>query len=82
MRAATEAPLQIMRRCAEALEVVPVVAGLGNPNAASDAKVGRILLTAALSGARENVEINLGSIKDDAYVQQVRREVESLIVDR
>ena len=81
MRAATEAPLQIMRRCAEALEVVPVVAALGNPNAASDAKVGRMLLTAALSGARENVEINLGSVKDEAFAQDVRREIESLIPD-
>jgi formiminotetrahydrofolate cyclodeaminase len=82
MRAATDAPLQIMRRCADALAVVPVVAELGNPNAASDARVGRMLLTAALSGARENVEINLGSIKDDDYVQGVRREVGSLIADR
>ena len=82
LAAATEAPLQVMRRCAEALDAAPAVAALGNPNASSDVAVARALLDAGLRGARENVEINLGSIKDDAYVQEVRREVESLIADR
>lgn len=82
LTAATDAPLQVMRRCAEALAAAPAVAELGNPNASSDVAVARALLDAGLRGARENVEINLGSIKDDAYVQEVRREVESLIADR
>lgn len=82
LTAATDAPLQVMRRCAEALDAAPAVAELGNPNASSDVAVARALLDAGLRGARENVEINLGSIKDDAYVQEVRREVESLIADR
>jgi len=38
--------------------------------------VGMELLGAALRGARLNVETNLGSIKDAAYVEAVKREAE------
>jgi methenyltetrahydrofolate cyclohydrolase len=78
LRAATEAPLEVMRRCAEALQFVAVIGELGNPNASSDVKVGAQLLEAGLSGARENVEINLGSVKDAAYVERVREEATGL----
>lgn len=82
LTAATDAPLQVMRRCAEALDAAPAVAELGNPNASSDVAVARALLDAGLRGARENVEINLGSLKDAGYVGTVRAEVESLIAGR
>ena len=81
LAAATEAPLNVMRRCAEALALAPIVAALGNQNASSDVAVGRALLSAGLSGARENVEINLGSIRDERFAEGVRREIESLIPD-
>lgn len=74
LRAATDAPLEVMRRCSEALTFVPVITGLGNANASSDVKVAIGLLRAGLAGAGENVEINLGSVKDTTYVQQVREE--------
>lgn len=82
LTAATDAPLQVMRRCAAALDAAPAVARLGNPNASSDVAVARGLLEAGLRGARENVEINLGSLKDAAYVERVRAEVESLAAGR
>ena len=47
----------------------------GNPNASSDVQVGLELLRAGLRGARLNVEINLGSVKDGAYAAEVAREV-------
>ena len=74
LKAATDAPLDIMRRCAAALEDAPVVMRLGNPNASSDGEVGIGLLRAGLAGAHQNVEINLGSLKDAAYVAGVRDE--------
>ena len=43
------------------------VAERGNPNAASDAGVAALLAAAALEGGALNVQINLGSIKDEAY---------------
>ena len=79
LAAATEAPLNVMRRCAEALALAPIVAALGNQNASSDVAVARALLSAGLSGARENVEINLGSLKDEAYVARIREESTALM---
>lgn len=75
MREAVEAPLGVMRACRAALAQVTAVEAHGNPNAASDVQVGRGLLTAALNGARANVEINLPSIKDAEYVEKVGREI-------
>jgi formiminotetrahydrofolate cyclodeaminase len=78
LKEATETPLGVMRRCSEALGLVPVVERLGNPNAASDVKVAVYLLRAGVAGAAENVEINLGSLKDEAYVQRVREQAAAL----
>jgi len=75
-RAAIEAPLDVMRACAAAAEQGVVIAGLGNPSAASDGQVGFELLGAALRGAKMNVETNLDSVKDAGYVAAVRKEVE------
>ena len=74
MRAAIAAPLDVMRSCAAAIEQGVVVAGMGNTNAASDVQVALELLGAGLRGAKQNVDINLGSVKDPAYVEQVRRD--------
>jgi methenyltetrahydrofolate cyclohydrolase len=74
LTAATEAPLAVMRRCAEALGRAQVVEQLGNQNAASDVKVAIAMLRAGLVGAQANVEINLGSVKDGAYAERVRTE--------
>jgi formiminotetrahydrofolate cyclodeaminase len=76
MREAIAAPLAVMRACAAAAEQGVVIAGLGNPSASSDVQVGFELLGAGLRGAKLNVEINLGSVKDAAYISQVRGEVE------
>jgi formiminotetrahydrofolate cyclodeaminase len=79
LTAATEAPLKVMRACAEALGLVDVVGSLGNQSASSDVAVARALLSAGLSGARENVEINLGSLKDETYVARIREESTALM---
>lgn len=78
MRGATAAPLETMRACAAAAEQGVVVARMGNPSASSDVAVGFELLGAALRGAKLNVEINLGSIKDAEYVRKVQAEAEEL----
>ena len=78
LKAATEAPLEVMRRCADALRLVTVVGDKGNPNASSDVQVAKAMLVAGLRGAHLNVAINLGSIKDAEYVDRVRREAEGL----
>ncbi len=75
MREAIAAPLSVMRAAAAAAEQGVVVAGLGNPSAASDLEVGLGLLGAALRGAKLNVEVNLASVKDAEYGAAVRKDV-------
>jgi formiminotetrahydrofolate cyclodeaminase len=71
---ATEVPLDTMRACRQALEAAIVVARNGNRSAASDVGVAVELLMAALTGAGLNVEINLGALTDQAFVEDARRE--------
>ena len=78
LKAAIEAPLDVMRACSAAIDRGPVLQQLGNTNASSDVQVGLELLRAGLAGARLNVEINLGSVKDAAYVAEVRTEAARL----
>jgi formiminotetrahydrofolate cyclodeaminase len=79
LQAATEAPLDVMRACASAMDQATVVAAFGNRNALSDVQVALEMLTAGLRGAKLNVEINLGSLKDGAYIQRARDEAERLL---
>jgi formiminotetrahydrofolate cyclodeaminase len=74
LRAAVEVPIEVMRRCAEAIEVASVVAAFGNSNAASDVGVALELLGAGARGAQLNVEINLPGLKDAQLADRVRDE--------
>lgn len=78
MRQAIDTPLAVMRACEVTARHGEAVARHGNPSASSDVKVGLELLGAGLRGARLNVEINLGSVKDEAYVARVKHDVETL----
>ena len=79
LRAATDTPLDVMRACASAIDHADTVARLGNQHASSDVGVARELLNAGLRGAKYNVEINLESVKDQEYGDDVRREAEALL---
>jgi formiminotetrahydrofolate cyclodeaminase len=78
MRAATDAPLDVMRACGAAIELGAVVAAFGNRSASSDLLVGLELLGAGLRGARLNVDINLGTLQDAAYTESARHETDRL----
>ena len=67
MTPAIAAPLDVMRRAPPRSTAASWSPTLGNPNASSDVGVALELLAAGLRGARLNVEINLGSIKDAAF---------------
>ena len=77
-RIATEAPLDTMRACQQALRGAVVVAANGSRRATSDVGVAVELLLAALHGARLNVEINLSTLDDAAYAARVKTEVVEL----
>jgi formiminotetrahydrofolate cyclodeaminase len=66
-RAAVEPPLRVCTQSVRVLELALQVAERGNPNAVSDAGVAALLAAAAMEGGALNVEINLGSIKDEAF---------------
>jgi len=74
LRAATDVPLSVMRLSAAALEQAKIVAAHGHRAAASDAGVAIALLRAGLRGARLNIEANVGSVSDAAYVDAVKTE--------
>ena len=78
LRAAIEAPLGVVRACGDAIEQGAVVAAYGNRNASSDVQVGLELLAAGLRGAKLNVEINLGSVKDADYAAATRATIDRL----
>jgi formiminotetrahydrofolate cyclodeaminase len=72
LKTAIEAPLEIMRRCGDAIEAAATVARFGSRNAASDVGVALELLLAAARGARLNVDINLSGLEDNTYAGEVR----------
>ena len=77
-RLATDAPLDTMRACQQALRGAVVVATNGNRRTTSDVGVGVELLLAALRGARLNVEINLSGLGDAGYAARVKEEADAL----
>lgn len=77
-RQATEVPLETMRACRDAVRHAVIVARCGNRNATSDVGVALELLLAGTKGAGLNVDINLGGLADQAYVERARWERQDL----
>jgi glutamate formiminotransferase/formiminotetrahydrofolate cyclodeaminase len=77
-RAATEVPLRTARLACQVLEMVAVLAEIGNQNARSDAAVGAQLACAALQGAQYNVLINLPGLGDRECAESCRHEADEL----
>ncbi len=67
---ATLVPLNLMKLTGEAIALAKIIAEKGNKNSASDAGVAALMLQAACSGAALNVRINLGSLKEEAFVRE------------
>ncbi len=75
---ATEIPLRAMQLCEQALALTRAAAEKGNVNSVSDAGVAALMLHAACQGAQLNVQINLASINDSAYVELASSRAESI----
>ncbi len=76
---AAEVPLKIAERCGQVVALALPAARMGNKWAVSDAGVGALFGEAAMHAALLNVEINLASIHDAAYVAQMRRRMADLV---
>lgn len=70
-RYASEVPLEVMKICYESMEVIKAMADSGNPNSITDAGVGAICASAAVSGAFLNVKINASGLTDNAYARKL-----------
>lgn len=81
MRHATDVPMETMRACQQALRGAAIVADNGNRNAASDTGVAVELLLAGLRGAGMNVDVNVKSLSDAAFVERVMAERKQLELD-
>lgn len=79
LKAAANVPLLIAEACAAIMELCRPAAEKGNINAVSDVGVGVLMAEAGLRSAALNVLINLSWIKDDRYVNDTRKKLDSLL---
>ncbi|MFZ5587909.1 MAG: cyclodeaminase/cyclohydrolase family protein [Thermodesulfobacteriota bacterium] len=77
---ATLVPLDICKCCLEILKEAEELSKYGNKMAISDVGVGAMVGEAALRACMLSVDINLPSIKDQAFAAKVRAEREHLFV--
>ncbi|HLK31757.1 MAG TPA: cyclodeaminase/cyclohydrolase family protein, partial [Terriglobales bacterium] len=78
LKGATNLPLGVAERAGEITRIVERLRGVTNPRMASDLTVAAALARAAVEGALANVEINLESLSDEAFVREVREKAASL----
>jgi glutamate formiminotransferase/formiminotetrahydrofolate cyclodeaminase len=81
MRRAIEVPLEVMRRAAEAMEIIAAMAAEGLQSSVSDAGVGALMARAAVRGAHLNVRTNLAGFADEAYADEVLGEAARLVAE-
>ena len=75
LRASADVPLEVMRLCAQGLDLAATIAKHGARAASADVQLGVALLQAGFDGARSNLEGKLSSFTDAAYVTSVADEI-------
>lgn len=76
---AAAAPVQMMEKCAEAIDIMVDFAGKGSALAISDAACGAVLCSAAMRAAWLNVCVNTKFIKDEAYASELNEKCQALL---
>ena len=79
LKQATSVPLGVAERAVEVAQIAGRLQPITNPNMKSDLTTAVALAKAALAGALANVEINLDSLKDAAFVTETRKKAATLI---
>lgn len=79
LKDACSVPMEIMRKCCEAVELIEEFAQKGSVIALSDAGVGAAFCKAALLGASLNVFINTKSMTDREYAEGLNKEAERMM---
>jgi len=78
MQNAARVPLGVAYDALQVMDLAEKVIRKGNRNAASDGAVGVMMARTAALGAIFNVKINLASIKDNAFVEEMVRQVNKM----
>ena len=76
---AIEIPLETAKKCLRVIELADTLVEKGNPNSVSDAGVAAEVALAGVSGACMNVLINLTSVEDETYCDDMRNKVEDIM---
>ena len=79
LRTACSVPMDILRACAEAVDIIEEFAAKGSRLAVSDAGCGAILCKAAMQAASLNIYINTKSMKDRACARALEAEADGLL---
>ena len=77
-KTAATVPLGVARETLKIMDLASRAIAAGNPNAVTDGAVAVLAARTAALAALYNVKINLGSIKDPAFVEEFTAEVENL----
>ncbi|WP_283608025.1 cyclodeaminase/cyclohydrolase family protein [Faecalispora anaeroviscerum] len=83
LKKAAEVPLHVAVTAAKIMPMAAALVKKGNANAVTDGIVAAMMTRTAVLGALLNVKINLGSIKDEAYVADMKakiHEIEAAII--
>ena len=78
LQRAVEVPLEIARRSADIFEMLGQLEVICRPSMLSDVHVGRMMASAAVRGALENVDVNLEGIEDLGFAERARSEARAL----
>ena len=76
---AAAAPVQMMEKCGEAIDILVEFAAKGSTLAISDAACGAVLCSAAMRAAWLNVCVNTKFIKDEAYASALNDKCQALL---
>jgi glutamate formiminotransferase / formiminotetrahydrofolate cyclodeaminase len=78
LKQATNVPLGVAEKSREVEKITESLFAISNPNMKSDLTTAQALARAAMTGALANVEINLASLKDQAFGAEVRKRAEAV----
>lgn len=80
-KGATEVPLEMAVKSFKVYDYIMTACKYGNKNAISDAGVAALMIQSAIESAVLNVKINLSSIKDEDYKQNIKKQCEELVTN-